>query len=365
MSAPFPPGFLSVGGKDAPKPLEGSCASDDHQDPLDRLRALANLMPGYAVRVAVTLRIPDLIEAGVTDTTDIARLTATTESGLRALLYYLAGLGVLDKAGRDRFALTDMSRLLCTSHPDSRVDEYDVEQGRGRADVFFGLLESIRSGQPAYPAVHGLTFWEDLAANPGLGKKWAAMFAQHAEPIGRDLARAYDWSEWGDVADVGGGTGVMLAELLEANPHLNGVLVDLEGVAALARDLLASRGLAARARVWAGSFFEPLPTAHVYVLSWILHDWGDDEATRILANCAAAAGPAGRILIVEQPFEADSVTRGVASMHLRMLVLFGGQERSRDDFDRLGHQVGLVRVGEYPLSSGFVAFEYRVQSRPR
>lgn len=322
-------------------------------------------MPGYVIRIATTLRVPDLIEAGVTDTASLAGWTGTTESALRALLYYLVGLGILDASAPDRFALTEMSRLLCTSHPDSRVDEYDIEGGRGRADVFTGLLGSIRSGKPAYETVHGRPFWEDLDANPGLAEKWAAMFAQHAEPIGRDLAKVYDWSNWGQVADLGGGKGIMLAELLETHEHLHGILLELESVAVLARSYLAEKRLTARVDVQAGSYFDPLPSAQVYLLSWVLHDWGDDEVTQILSNCAQAAGPPGRILIVEQLFEPSTVTRGIASMHLRMLMLFGGQERSRADFDRLGEQAGLVRTGEYPLSSGFVGLEYRVESRSR
>jgi hypothetical protein len=322
-------------------------------------------MPGYAIRVATTLHIPDLIEAGVVDTASLAGWTGTTELGLRALLYYLVGLGILDTVGPDRFKLTDMSRLLCSSHPDSRVDEYDIEQGRGKADVFSGLLESIRSGKPAYERVHGRPFWDDLDANPPLAEKWATMFAQHAEPIGRELAKVYDWSNWGTVADLGGGKGIMLAEVLAVNKHLRAILVELESVAVMAQRFLAEKQLAPRVEVVTGSYFEPLPRAEVYLLSWVLHDWPDQEVTQILANCASAAGPPGRILIVEQLFEASSVTRGIASMHLRMLMLFGGQERSRDDFDRLGGQAGLVRTAEYRLSSGFVALEYRVESRSR
>ena len=44
-----------------------------------------------------------------------------------------------------------------------------------------------------------------------------------------------------------------------------------------------------------GSFFESLPAADVYVLSTVLHDWGDEAATRILRTIRAHAPPGGAL----------------------------------------------------------------------
>jgi hypothetical protein len=44
-------------------------------------------------------------------------------------------------------------------------------------------------------------------------------------------------------------------------------------------------------------------------------------------------------------------------------MLYGGRERSREEFDQLGEVAGLVRVGEYALSNGFVALEYALGDR--
>lgn len=337
--------------------------ADPPTDPRSRLRELGNLLPGYAIRAAATLRIPDAVADGVTETADIARRIHGTEAATRALLHYLAGQGVLAATGTDQFELTDVGRLLCSDDAGSQRAVYDLEQGRARAEVFWRLPDSIRTGHAAYPEVYGRTFWEDLAADRELGSTWAAMFAQHAEPLGHDLATVYDWSERHRVADLGGGKGVIMAALLEAHPHLRGTILDLEGMAAMAREFLGERNLIGRTDVRTGSFFDPLPDADVYVLSWILHDWPDDKSVDILANCAGAASNNTRILIVEQLFEADAVTRGLASMYLLMLMLYGGRERSREEFDRLGEAAGLVRVGEYALSNGFVALEYALGDR--
>ncbi|MBV9011722.1 MAG: hypothetical protein JO272_06665 [Pseudonocardiales bacterium] len=56
-----------------------------------------------------------------------------------------------------------------------------------------------------------------------------------------------------------------------------------------------------RARVSAqgGDFFDALPAADIYVLSWILHDWDDAASARILSGIAAATAPATHLVIIE------------------------------------------------------------------
>src|SRR5258708_17193407 len=78
-------------------------------------------------------------------------------------------------------------------------------------------------------------------------------------------------------------------------------------------------GLADRFTGVAGNFFEEVPSADLYLLKMILHDWDDDACRKILRNCRASARPGARALL------ADSVIRktgepGVAALlHLTML----------------------------------------------
>lgn len=65
----------------------------------------------------------------------------------------------------------------------------------------------------------------------------------------------------------------------------------------------SSRSSGDRARVVAGSFFDPLVAgADVYLQAQIVHDWPDDEAVAILRRAAdaasAGAGPGGGRVVV-------------------------------------------------------------------
>ena len=160
-------------------------------------------------------------------------------------------------------------------------------------------------------------------------------------------ATAYDWSALGDVVDVGGGDGTLLIALLRAHPTLRGTVVDLAAPTATAARFLSAAGLADRGHAEAGSFFEPLPGgAGGYILSRIIHDWNDHEARRILRNCANAARPDGKVLVIEDTELGASVS---TEMDLRMLAYFLGRERSVDGITDLGRDAGLALRSVTPI----------------
>jgi hypothetical protein len=328
------------------------------QDAEAKLNTLTDVITPWAVRVAATLRLSDLLAPGPATLDDIAVSAGADRDALGRLLRYLACRGIYAEPAPDVFALTDVSRLLQSGHPAGRGGWLDLGGIGGRNDrTFADLLASVRTGEPAYAMVHGRPFWEDLAANPELARSFDALMAGHASWFGLVVA-AYDWSRAKHVVDVGGGCGTLLGEVLRVQPHLRGTLVDLPGTTATAPDTFAAAGVAERAEVVAGSFFDPLPPGgDLYVLSNVLHDWPDDAAVRILARCRDAAGPDGRILIVERlsagPGDPETTTR----MDLRMLVLVGGRERTVEGFAALASAAGLAMTCVATTTSGHTLME--------
>jgi hypothetical protein len=115
------------------------------------------------------------------------------------------------------------------------------------------------------------------------------------------IAAAYDFGRWGTVTDVGGGNGLLLAEILRVYPGLRGVLADEAPVLERARQRgLVSGALADRVRFEPSNFFEAVPSgSRAYLMKNIIHDWNDDDARRILLNCRRAVPDDGVLLLVE------------------------------------------------------------------
>lgn len=244
------------------------------------------------------------------------------------------------------YSLTDLGEQLTDAHPSMGRAWLDRGGALGRADlVMFDLEQTVRTGEPAYPRVYGSGFWEDLAADPALSASFDALMGAHGFD---DVVAAYDWGTATHVVDVGGGDGTLLAAILAANPEVHGTVVELSAPGAAATRTLEDAGVADRAQVVVASFFDPLPTGgDHYLLSGVIHDWDDSEATVILRNCADAAGPDGMIVLVEGLRAGDD--REISTeMDLRMLTYVAGRERTRDELAALARRVGLGISAVHP-----------------
>jgi hypothetical protein len=312
----------------------------DEAEAARRLGQLADLVSPMAVRVAATLRLADHIAGGATTAAALAERTGCDPAALGRLLRHLVAIDVLAMRG-GQFALTPLGEAMREGRGENRGPlALDVRSAVGRiALAAVGLLDAVRTGGPAYPVVHGRGFWEDLAADPALGAGFDAYMGSG------DLSRfvaARDWSAVRHVVDVGGGNGNRLIQLLRAVPGLRGTLVELPGPAERAEARFREEGLAGRAAVVAGSFFEPLPAgADVYVLGAVLHDWPDAEATAILRRCAEAIDRTGRVLVEEQLLDGADDLAGMTGFDLFMLICCGGRERTLEEFRALGREAGL------------------------
>jgi O-methyltransferase len=162
------------------------------------------------------------------------------------------------------------------------------------------------------------------------------------------VVAAYDFSNFGVIADIGGGHGRLLSSILAAAPAARGVLFDLPQAVEGAPPMLTAHGVADRVTVEGGSFFESVPSADAYVMKNVIHDWPDDKAIAILGIIKAAAPPGAKLLLLEMvvPDHDREYLGHYADME--MLVIAGALERRRQQWTDLLRRGGfrLQRVVE-------------------
>lgn len=297
---------------------------------------LMQIVNGYqvsqAICVAAELGIADLLSNGARSSDDLAVATSSHPQSLYRLLRALASAGVLQERKGRQFSLTSLGEGLRTDG-DFSAAPWAVLVGRANYRGAWGaLLHSVRTGDNAFRHVHGKGVWEYRAEHP----EESAIFDRAMSAISRGIAdavvAAYDFGRFGTVLDVGGGQGALLAEILSRNPGLKGILFDQPQVVAGAVAALATD----RCRMVGGDFFIGVPEgADAHVLKWILHDWDDDRCIAILDNCRRAIQPNGRILALESVLAPPNEGARAKFADLNMLVVPGGQERTRDEFASL------------------------------
>jgi SAM-dependent methyltransferase len=326
-----------------------------------KLLPLMDLATPWALRVAATLRIPDLLAQGVTRLEDLAERCSADPGTLGRVLRFLAARGVFEEPEPGRFTATEIGQLL---EDGAGIRGWLDQDGfGGRVDhTWPALLNAVRTGRSCYAEVFGLPIWEDLAANPAIAASFDELMAEESGSLLPELANGYDWNAIREVVDVGGGTGALAAVLARAYPHLRATVLDLPAVAQGAAERFAREGLADRCRAQAGSMFDPLPEgADVYLLSNVVGDWDDSKVVEILRRCAEAAGQNGRILILEPLLEEDP--RSSSALDLLRLVVAEGGTRTLKQFRALAEAAGLELAGHKSMPSGLCILELMVPAR--
>jgi hypothetical protein len=324
----------------APNPAwQTLSASPESQPSHDRTRLL-DLVHGYRttciIAAALDLGVVDALrEAPVAEDVLAERIGADPPS-LRRLLHGMATLGLV--AGDPRgFALTAMGRLLTDA--EEGIRERAVLAGREYVPAWCALAHGVATGETPFDHVFAMSAWEHRRRNPVLNDCLNRTMLDDQRRTGGAVAKAYDFSRCRLVVDVGGGQGALLAEILAAYPQARGIVFDQPHVVAAAAEVLNAAGVAARCRVEGGSFFESVPAGgDTYLLQHVLHDWNDERCAAILAHCRAAMGAGSVLLVIENVLPEDAAPGAhLAMLDLHMMVMLGGRERTRGEYESLLH----------------------------
>jgi O-methyltransferase domain len=296
-----------------------------------------------AISVAARLGVADAIAGGATTSTEIAAQVGAHGPTLYRLLRALTDHGVFVEGPVDRFTLTPVGESLRSSVPGS-MRRWAIWVGaRFQRDAWSDLEQAVRTGEPAFARVHGTDVFSYLQSHPSD----AAIFDGAMKDIsGNFLAgilAVYDFSSYSTIVDVGGGSGTLLAHILQAVPAARGVLFDSPEVVPSAEPVLEAAGITDRCETVAGDFFSEVPAgADLYILSNIIHDWGDEEALAILRTCRAAMREDSHLVIIELVLPDDGRPSIGKLLDLEMLAVTpNGRQRTAAQYTELLTRAGL------------------------
>lgn len=313
-----------------------------------------------AIGVAAELGIADLVAGSARDVQWLSSATGCEASSLRRLLRALATLRLVREEEGGRYSLTARGSLLRDdAKPSLRAwARWGARQHWG---PWGKLLESVRSARSARAMAGEAGGYGHLEEDPAKAVVFNRAMADVTALVAQALLAAFDFGAVRRVADIGGGYGELLRAILEPHPRLVGILFDMPHAIEVARPQWERSALASRCELVMGDFFAGVPRADVLVLKSILHNWDDENASRILEACAQALPRSGRVLLVERVMP-DRITgaddeRRVARADLNMLVSHSGRERTRGEFASLLGRHGLTLLRAAPLAVGFSLVE--------
>ena len=314
-------------------------------------------MVSQALGVVAKLGIADVLNDGPKTAAEIALATGAHERSIYRILRTLASTGVFTEIAERKFQNTPLSEVIRSNVPGSM---------RNMAAFMAEPWHFAEWGNMLYSAQTGKTAFEKT-----LGEEIFAWFAKHDEEselfnkamtdmssfAAPGIVQSYDFSGIKVLADIAGGHGFLLSQILKANADVMGILFDLDHVIAGAGEMLEGQGVADRVETATGDFFKEVPSADAYIMKHIIHDWDDERAVLIMKNINRAMTGDGKLLLVEMVVPAGNQPHPSKVLDLEMLTGPGGIERTEAEFADLFEQAGFRLNRVVPTPSPFSVVE--------
>lgn len=320
----------------------------------DLLRLIDAGWTTQVVRSACVLGIPDCLDDERT-LDQLSRAIGAHRASLHRLMRALTCLDLCIERDDGRYALTAVGRLLRRDDPQS-LRAWALVVGGAQWARWAELDVSVRTGSSSKQRHLGVDGFADLDADPAAAATFHEAMVELTRRSADAIVAALDVGTSQTVVDVAGGHGALIATLLRRHAALRGVLFDLPTGLVGAADALQRAGVADRCEIVAGDFFERVPPgADLYLLKSTLHNWDDERAIRILANCRDAMSRGGSVVAVERVMP-ERAGRGDAALirsDLNMLVALSGRERTAGEFRRVFEGAGLEMGSVTPTGGDF------------
>jgi trans-aconitate methyltransferase len=302
-----------------------------------RNQTLTGMAMGYArsrvLCAAARLGVADGLGNDERSVNQLAADCQAEPAALYRLLRALASFGVVAETGSATFLLTEFGQPLRKEVPNSEWSAV-VFWADLLADSWSYLTECVRTGQNAMRVMEQAGVASRWSMDPNANAIFRAVMGTAPAEDYMPIVRAWDFSKYRTVADLGGGGGALIAAVLQLFPDMRGMLIDHPEAVDGARSRFERDGLASRCDFIAADLCKLVPAgADVYMMKHVLHGYTDQTARDILRRCRSVVPPNGRVLVIEFVLpdivdHADSELEHRLMSDLNMLAVTGGKERS-------------------------------------
>ncbi|KAK7904698.1 hypothetical protein WMY93_017305 [Mugilogobius chulae] len=270
--------------------------------------------------------------------------------GAERLLDALVGIEILEVETVDGTAVyssTDVSNLyLAKSSPKSLYDMI-LYQSQTIYPLWHHMADAVREGKNQNEKTFGLPseqIFEAIYRSEEEMLKFMGLMNSSWILDGHDIVTAFDLSPFKTIVDLGGCTGALARELSRQYPSSAVTVFDLPSVVEAAQKHFSQDNDSITFQN--GDFFtDDLPSADLYILARIVHDWPEEKCLTLLRRIHSACNPGGGVLLVEALlFENRRGPVTAQCFSLNMLVQTQGRERPPSEYAAILNQSGFRDV---------------------
>jgi len=189
--------------------------------------------------------------------------------------------------------------------------------------------------------------WEYYNEHPELKVMFGKAMESLSKPEIPGILKAYDFSNFKKIVDVGGSMGHLIKSILQdpRNVNVTGVDFDLPYVVELAKKVCSEEKYDYKNRLEfvGGDYTMEIPKGDAMMVKYCVHNVrGEQMAIDILTTCHKACEPNGKLLLMEIVLSEIGDTGGKwdKCMDIMMLGVMNGKERTLSEFKELGLKCG-------------------------
>ena len=299
----------------------------------------------------VALGVPDVIGAGTLSVAEIVSSLGgpvNEDLLLRQLRVAAAAGALVESAGEQgefMYSLTPVGKLLQTGAPQPSLAggiKHWMEPPMWLA--WSKLPEAtFAGGDVPFREANGCMIFDYCKANPIFAKPFNEFMTFLSEYEAAGVVEGYDWTAFKGrtVCDIGGNVGTTMVALKAKYPEIRTLCFDLPEVIDGISE--APEGV----ELVKGNFFdhETIPSCDIAFMKHILHDWSDEDCSKILQSLHLALPVHTKLVL------ADAIIPGIGPDDAFTLVkkqyncsmgLVGGRERTLAEWEMLFSTNGWI-----------------------
>lgn len=312
-------------------------------DCFEHLQKLSDhIMISRALYIAADLELADYLQQPLS-LKELAERTNSHYDSLKRLMRYLMKYEIFSYDENGNIQNNEPSLFLKKDHPQT-IRPFILHDDPTRWNALGNLGFSIKTGNPSFNELYQTDFFSYLENNTALSQRFDEAMTIISQKEDNLIAATIAFS--GILADIGGGKGQLLECIHTMNPSINELI--LFDLAQVHHNLTEKPWI----RSVSGSFFEPLAIkADIFILKRIIHDWNDEKALQILRNVADTMDSNSILYIIDAVIDQCQDKKRILDIDLRLLSIFGGQERTFSEWQQLCDSANLEIVSIQELTS--------------
>ena len=277
--------------------------------------------------------------------------------GLYDFLDTLVALGFLQRKG-----VRETARYTNAPDTDLFLDKNKLsytggllEMANNRLYPFWNFLEEgLKKGTPQNEIRTGeASLFEKIYADRDKTREFVNAMA--GAQAGNFLAFAWgiDFSGYKTLCDIGGAGAQLSDHVVNQNPHMRCISLDLPPVRPIALENMSKMGVADKVEVVEGDFFkDDFPKADVITMGNILHDWGLRDKKMLIRKAYEALPSGGSLVVIENVIDNERRENAFGlMMSLNMLIETPeGYDFTAEDFETWTREAGFRENYLMPLT---------------